>query len=71
MRSLLRNDAGGCLDVSTGGAGLVEMSGGCFLGLAQAAHKRNETLVNRIIFMANSEAVVQDFLFRDPRGSDG
>lgn len=39
-RSLLRNDAGGCLGVSAGAMGRVEMTGGRDLEFAPVAHKR-------------------------------
>ena len=58
MRSVLRNDAGGCLSVSIGVINRVEMTGGCGRGreLEQAAHKRNVTHVSSFIFMAKTEA---------------
>jgi hypothetical protein len=62
IRSLLRNVAGGCLNESAGAMDRVEMTGGRGLEFAQAAHKRNVTLVSRIVFMANSEAVAQELL---------
>jgi hypothetical protein len=56
MRSLLRNDAGGCLSVSTGVINRVEMTGGRGRELEQAAHKRKVTHISSFIFMAKSEA---------------